>query len=245
MPALSPEIDTVIFDLDSTLRHSQPSGEIVFLEYAVNLGAPGDEETIRKARQWAHHYWASSECLIQDVKSFGVEGEEFWTNYAKRQLVAMKVEDGNADRWAKQISQYMLENYTSEDAIPDDVVPTLQALKRAEYTLGLLTNRTNPIDEYLAESGLDQHLDFWVVSGTVDAWKPSPEIFYYTLGVARSLPSKAVYIGDNYYADVEGARSAKIQPVLIDPDNVFPEADCLVIHRIGELPELLGIQVKT
>jgi HAD superfamily hydrolase (TIGR01549 family) len=241
MPSLSPEINTVIFDLDETLRRSQPNGEIVFLEYAVQLGAPGDEETIRKARQWAHHYWASSECLIRDVKSFGGESEEFWINYAHRQLTAMNVDNGNAEAWAKQVSKYMLENYTMEDVIPEDVVPTLQTLKSAGYGVGVLTNRTDPIDDYLAESGFDQHLDFWVVSGMVDAWKPSPEIFYYTLGVARSLPDKAVYIGDNYYADIEGARSAKIQPVLIDPDDIFPEADCPVIKKIGELPGMLGI----
>jgi HAD superfamily hydrolase (TIGR01549 family) len=241
MPSLSPEINTIIFDLDGTLRHSVPLGETVFLDYAVQLGAPGDWDTIRKARQWAHHYWASSECLIRDIKTFGSEGEDFWVNYARRQLTAMNVADGQADGWAGQVTRYMLENYTSEDVIPDDVVPTLQKLKVAGYGVGLLTNRTNPVDDYLAETGLDQHLDFWVASGVVDAWKPSPEIFYYTLGVARSLPEKAVYIGDNYYADVEGAQGAKIQPVLVDPENIFPDADCPVIKTIGELPGLLGI----
>ena len=242
MNKLSPEINTVIFDLDGTLRHSLPRGETIFLDYAVQLGAPGDEDTIRKARQWAHHYWASSECLIRDVKTFGREGEAFWVNYAKRQLIAMNVTDGQADAWAVQVSRYMLENYNSTDVIPEDVFPTLQALKASGYGVGLLTNRTNPVDDYLAETGLDQHLDFWVFSGMLDAWKPNPEIFYYTLGLARTLPDNAVYIGDNYYADVEGAQSAKIQPVLIDPDNIFPEADCPVIQTIGELPELLGIE---
>ena len=106
MPTLSPEIDTVIFDLDGTLRHSQPNGEIVFLEYAVKLGAPGDEETIRKARQWAHHYWASSECLIQDVKSFGVEGEEFWVA-PPEYVILRKLEyyrEGRSEKHLRDIS---------------------------------------------------------------------------------------------------------------------------------------------
>jgi putative hydrolase of the HAD superfamily len=135
----------------------------------------------------------------------------------------------------------MEEYYDWEDAVPDDVVPTLQDLKTSGYQVGLLTNRTNPVDDYLAELGLAPYLDFWVVSGLAGASKPDPEIFNYTLGVARSAPAKTVYIGDNYYADVEGAQSAKIHPVLIDPDNVFPEVECPVIRAIGELPALLGI----
>lgn len=241
MTSLSPEIDTVIFDLDGTLRFNRPDAQVFFLDYAVKLGAPGDSSTIRQARQWAHKYWASSECLLNDIKAFGAEDEDFWVNYAKRQLAAMDLEDGQAEAWALQANTHMEEHYDWEDVVPEDVIPTLEQLKAAGYRVGLLTNRTNPVDEYLAEIGLDKHLDFWVYSGMVDAWKPNPGVFYYALGVAGSLPSKTVYIGDNYYADVIGAYSAKIQPVLIDPDDVFPEVDCPVIRAIGELPGLLGI----
>jgi HAD superfamily hydrolase (TIGR01549 family) len=241
MAILSPEIDTVIFDLDGTLRTSRPNAQTVFMDYAVELGAPGDAATLRQARQWAHRYWASSECLVRDIETFGREGDDFWANYARRQLEAMNVEDGQAGVWAPQVSAYMLENYNSEDVIPEDVTPTLDRLKAAGYGVGLLTNRSKPVDEYLAGTGLDKHLDFWVTSGVVGTWKPGPEIFYYTLGVAASVPAKAVYIGDNYYADVVGAERASIQPVLIDPEEVFPEAECPVIKTIGELPAMLGL----
>lgn len=241
MKLLSAEINTVIFDLDGTLRTSHPHGENVFLDFVVGLGAPGDESHRRAARQWAHQYWAASDTLDEDMKTFGREGQAFWINYAKRKLGAMGVTDGRAANWAKQVSEHMLENYQAEDVIAQDVVPTLETLKAEGYIVGLLTNRSNPVDEYLAETGLDQHLEFWVYSGMVEAWKPSPEIFYYTMGVAGSVGKNTVYIGDNYYADVAGARNAKIQPVLIDPENIFPEADCPVINAIGELPGMLGI----
>jgi putative hydrolase of the HAD superfamily len=241
MKTLSSEINTIIFDLDGTLRTSYPNGENMFLDYVAGLGAPGDQSTRREARQWAHRYWASSEMMKADIKTFDGDEAAFWSNYAKRKLESMGVTDGNLADWAKQASKYMLENYQTEDVIAEDVVSTLDALKAEGYGVGLLTNRTNPVDEYLAEIGLDQFLDFWVCSGIVGTWKPNPEIFYYALGVAGSLPETTVYIGDNYYADVVGARSAKIQPVLIDPENIFPEADCPVIDAISDLPGILGI----
>jgi putative hydrolase of the HAD superfamily len=52
-------------------------------------------------------------------------------------------------------------------------------------------------------------------------------------------PAHALYVGDNYYADVLGARAAGLEPVLIDPDEIFPEADCAVIHCISEILPLL------
>jgi FMN phosphatase YigB (HAD superfamily) len=48
-------------------------------------------------------------------------------------------------------------------------------------------------------------------------------------------PEQAVYIGDNYFADVVGARNAGIEPILIDPVNLFPEANCTVIGSLGDL----------
>jgi FMN phosphatase YigB (HAD superfamily) len=57
------------------------------------------------------------------------------------------------------------------------------------------------------------------------------------------LPAQAVvYVGDNYYADVVGARGAGLWPVLLDPDNLFPEAGCPLIPRMGDLPALLQEQ---
>ncbi len=53
-------------------------------------------------------------------------------------------------------------------------------------------------------------------------------------------PSQSLYVGDNYYADVVGASRAGLKPVLIDPEGLFPEADCPIICKIGDLPELLS-----
>ena len=52
-------------------------------------------------------------------------------------------------------------------------------------------------------------------------------------------PGQAVYVGDNYFADVIGAQRAGIGAVLIDPQDLFPEADCPVIQKISELKLVL------
>jgi len=47
-----------------------------------------------------------------------------------------------------------------------------------------------------------------------------------------------MYVGDNYFADVVGARGAGLQPVLYDPAGIYPEANCPVIVSLDGLLEL-------
>ncbi|MBI3158974.1 MAG: HAD family hydrolase [Chloroflexi bacterium] len=233
-------IKAVIFDLDGTLRQSRPDGHELFWDYAAKLGAPDGPDRRRKALQWSHEYWADSEDLLIDLKTYGMENGEFWLNYAKRHLLALGARRAQALDWAAQMHQFMSENYDPEDIIPDDVIPTLAALRQRGYTVGLVTNRSRPVPEYLEEKGLLPHLDFQFAAGEIGMWKPKPEIFYYALGLANARPHEALYVGDNYFADVVGARGANILPVLIDPQGLWEGvADCATIRAIGELAAFL------
>ena len=79
----------------------------------------------------------------------------------------------------------------------------------------------------------------------MDSWKPDPRIFQHALDRSETSPQQTHYVGDNYYADVPGAQQAGLQPVLIDPDKVFPKADCPVIRKMGQLKEVLAHISKT
>jgi FMN phosphatase YigB (HAD superfamily) len=46
-------------------------------------------------------------------------------------------------------------------------------------------------------------------------------------------------VGDNYFADVIGAQKAKMRAILIDPEGLFPEAECTVIDAFDELQMVL------
>ncbi len=232
-------ITTVLFDLDGTLRHHVPNGFDLFLEYAAGLDIHINSDARLRIGQWTHKYWANSECLVNDKKAFNSENGEFWQNYAKRQFEAFGIDTERALAMAPAAQKFMEKNFRPEDVIYDEVYETLQTLKDNHYCLGLVTNRSQPIDEYMDEKELTPYFDFYFHAGEIDAWKPNLKIFQHALNLAKADASQAIYIGDNYYADVLGARNANIMPVLLDKDGVFPEADCLVIHNIFELQENL------
>jgi HAD superfamily hydrolase (TIGR01549 family) len=236
---LNQPIKTVIFDLDGTLRHNRPTANEKFFEYAGQFGIEATPERRRMAARWAHFYWAQSPDLFADMNTFGELNEDFWENYLNRNLLSIGCSPEEARDFTPELSVLMSDGYQPESWVPPDVPETLLALKNAGLTVGLLTNRREPVDEELETLGLRSLLEFSVVAGVVNAWKPNAEIFQHALELADSTPGESIYVGDNYYADIVGAEKSGLQPVLIDPHDVFPDAECLVIQAIGDIQDIL------
>jgi putative hydrolase of the HAD superfamily len=74
-----------------------------------------------------------------------------------------------------------------------------------------------------------------LASGEVGVSKPNPGIFYAAMERLGATAEESLYVGDNYWADVVGAKRAGLTPVLFDPHGLFPEADCAILKRMDEL----------
>ncbi len=105
--------------------------------------------------------------------------------------------------------------------------------------MGVISNREKPFQAEIELLGLSPYFDFSMAGGEVNAWKPEPEIFLHACQRVEVSPQEAVYVGDNYFADVVGARRAGLQPVLYDPRGIFPEAECHVLASFDQLPSVL------
>ncbi len=231
----------VFFDLDGTLRHSVPSGSDVFTDYVMTLGLQVDEEARLQAMRWEHLYWAYSVDLRDDLLAHSENTENFWIEYSRRRLVALGASPERAVEFAPSVSKHMGEFYKPESIIPDDVRRTLPQLKEAGYILGVISNRDKPFQELLHEHGIGEFFDFSLAAGEVNTFKPEPEVFEHALRRVNLSPRDAVYVGDNYYADVVGARRAGLQPILYDPRGIFPDPDCITIRSFDELSSAIKV----
>lgn len=238
MPSLN-HIETVIFDLDGTLRHNIPSADETVYNFAVQLGAPNSPACRREGARWAHFYWAQSQDLADDLERYGDLNGEFWLNYSRRYLCNIGLLREQAENLAPELTRLMDENFSPQSQVHPQTFETLQSIRDAGFTLGLVSNRSQPFHEEIQELGLTPYFDFMYVAAEVNAWKPDPSIFARALSESGSEPHEAVYIGDNYYADIVGAQRAGIQPILLDPEEIFPDADCTVIRNLEELEPLL------
>ncbi len=242
--SLHNSIETILFDLDGTLRHNTPSAEKTLTRIALELGARIPAERGLQAARWAHYYWAQSNELLADIQRFDKFEPEFWVNYAYRYLLALGAPETQAADLAPALASRMETEYTPESTVHAEDLEILAELRRRGFTLGLVSNRTRPFDEEIQELGLKPYFDFAYVAGEVNAWKPDPAIFERAFALTNTPPEHHLYIGDNYYADIIGARAAGMQPVLLDPRNLFPEANCPVIHQLEELVSLIPPQGK-
>lgn len=230
-----PTIKAVLFDLDGTILLDSRSPVDQFLVFCERLGHSFNGDTARRLERWQHDYWARRHQVEADLAKHGQD--KFWLAYNARQLEFIGVR-GPLDAYAGQIDTWFRDEYVYSPMVPDDVRPTLMYLRDSGITLGLVSNRSTPLGAIAAEHGLAALFDFTLSAGEAASWKPDPGIFNQAVQLAGATPEAAVYVGDNYYADILGARSAGLIPILIDRRDVFPDADCRVIKAIGELREL-------
>ncbi len=234
----SNDIRAIFYDLDGTLRFNDPSGRDFFANRAAELGLPiTPADRLRNAR-WEHSYWAGSDELRHD-RLDNPDGKSFWRRYGIRQLQVLGGSAEQAETLGPQINEYMEEFYRPEDAMLADTHQTLTALQESGYILAVVSNRDAPFGPYLEKLGINHYFHFSLAAGEVESWKPDKEIFEHALQRAGVQAHQAVYVGDNYFADIVGAKNAGLNPVLIDMQRVFDEPDCPVIQSHAQLLTLL------
>jgi HAD superfamily hydrolase (TIGR01509 family) len=109
-----------------------------------------------------------------------------------------------------------------------EVAGELRALRAAGRRIVVVSNWDISLHDVLAELGLDVLLDGVVTSAEAGVSKPDPAIFARGLEVAGVAADEALYAGDDPQLDVEGARAAGLQAVLIDR----PARSLAGLHRI-------------
>jgi putative hydrolase of the HAD superfamily len=232
-------IKYILFDWDGTLRHSRPSFNDSFYTFVIQAGFPAEIERKKKAQCWLHYYWAQSPELLVDIQEIGDLDDPFWLNHARLHLRAYGCKEDQAELLAPSLFNYMQNIHDPQDWVPEDIVDTLQVFKDLNFVLAVVSNRMKSYDTQLVELGLDKFFEFALAGGEVNAWKPDPAIFQFALEMLDARPADVIYIGDNYFADVVGAEKAGIQAVLIDPERIFPQANCPVIGTMRELLPLV------
>jgi FMN phosphatase YigB (HAD superfamily) len=234
-------IKAIFFDLDGTLRHSVPEASDVSSDYTATLGLQINEEDRMRAARWEYLYWASSPDLRDDLIAHSSDTENFWTEYSRRRLIAVGASPAWAAEHAAEVSAHMGEMYKPDSIVPEDVRRALPALKEAGYYMAVISNRDKPFLDVMDSHNLTPYFEFSLAAGEVDSYKPNPEVFVHGLKRANLAAHEVVYVGDNYFADVVGARRAGLIPVLYDPNSIFPEADCITIRSFDELKSVIEV----
>ncbi len=228
----------VFFDLDGTLRYAEPSVADIYREQLEALGFVVSDAVQRAVGRWEHYYWAHSPELKRDSARFAGNQEAFWKHYMALRLEKTGVSAEQAAEFSPKIRRFFDESYAPKNRVPQGLYRVLSALRSAGCLLAVLSNRRSPLDEALTELSLQNYFDAAVSAGEIGAWKPDPAAFTPLLKRFSLAAEDVFYVGDNYYADVVGARNAGLTPILYDPHGLFLDADCLRITSFNALIDL-------
>ena len=123
---------------------------------------------------------------------------------------------------------------------PDsDAAAVLLHLKRAGLRVGVISNTEDGrVKESLTLADLASHFEFVIDSHLAGCSKPDKAIFQFALDQLGLEPQAVTYVGDSYGYDVIGARSAGLNPILLDRMNAYESETGLT--RIRSLSELVG-----
>ena len=133
----------------------------------------------------------------------------------------------------------MAASYEYASRLPAGVTETLQTLRNAGLTLGILSNRRQDYSQEVADLGLADFFQFIIAAGDLQHWKPDPQPFHEALRLAEAQPQESLYIGDNYFADVVGARRVGMEAILFDRRRLYDDPGCPVFYAFPDLLPLL------
>lgn len=108
------------------------------------------------------------------------------------------------------------------------------------YQLHIITNGFSEVQtDKLINSRLDGYFDKIITSEKVGVKKPNPKIFKYALKVANAHKEESIMIGDNWEADILGAKDFGIKPIYCNFENNPKDSSVISIGNLLELKKHL------
>jgi len=152
------------------------------------------------------------------------------------------------DNQVKELAEERYRTFVDIIELSDDILPLLQDLGK-RYRLALLSNFpcSRSIRDGIEKLGMTPHFDAIVVSGEIGWVKPDPRPYQALLDQLKEKPADCLYVGDNWLADVQGAKGMAMQSILttehlpyerFEPNSGDHQPDAKISH-ISELRDLL------
>jgi putative hydrolase of the HAD superfamily len=229
------DIRIVLFDLDSTLiEHTREIQDLcgeTFDVFKDQLGPLSPKEFWEAFWPRNHDTWYM---MVDGVLSGDV---------ARLYAFVNTLRACEAD---VSLARPMLEDWEGRIIVAtrlfDDVLPTIDRLRSAGVGLGIITNGYTTMQRRKVHyHGLNELVDFVLISEEVGVHKPSRAIFDMALASAGAAAHQALFVGDTPSTDITGAHNADLRAVLMEYRTSWPEFQDGSVPRIRRLRELLPL----
>ena len=225
------------------IRRAYPQSVIraVLFDVDFTLARPGPELGAEGYRRAGERHGLSLDLTLYEPSRLAAlaslqrhpdleHDDELWVLFTEEIVRGM----GGGAEAARRCAEDLVRTWEQHErfTLYEDALPALAALREHGLKLGLVSNGSRDLDEFVVHHGLD--VDCAVGSRAFGRTKPHPEIFRRALALLETKPEDAAMIGDSYEDDIEGARALGMKAFLLDRDG-------RQLDEPDRLPDLLAL----
>ena len=230
------DIQIISFDVGFTLIHPYPPVGEVYAAVAAKYGYPADSWKVQ--HRFIEAWQRKTEENRQSGKSHPLSAED--TAFAWWQEVFSQSIGNHIPKTCLKIIfkecffEYGRGKYWQ---IYKEVIPVLKVLHH-KYTLVILSNWDQRLQQTLWELQLTQYFKHIYISSQIGAAKPYAEAFHYLLRDLQIEAGSVLHIGDSLADDFQAARSAGLKALHLNRSAKKPDLTSPTPH-ITSLNQLL------
>ena len=221
------KIQHIFFDLDNTLWDHRKNAYLtiknLFEKEEITLNYSIDFEEFHSV------YHKINEKLWEQIRDGEIDKEylrkhRFYDTFKRFGIDDLDLSMFFEEHFLDKILNY---NHLVESA---DVI--LDYLKSKNYTLHIISNGFQEVTERKCIlSKIDHYFQSITSADSVGVRKPNPEIFEYSLNLAKAQREESILIGDDWIADVVGAQNFGIDVIFFDVLNDNPQQENLKVIK--------------
>ncbi len=230
------KIQHIFFDLDNTLwdhrRNAYLTIKDLFEKEEIALRYNIDFEEFHSV------YHEINEKLWEDIRDGIIDKEYLRKHRFYDTFRRFNVDD---ERLSMYFEEHFLDKILNYNELVEGTEYILEYLKSKQYTLHIISNGFKEVTERKCIlSGIAPYFQTITSADSVGVRKPRPEIFEYSLKLAGALKEESILIGDDWIADVVGARNFGMDVIFFDVLKENRQEEGLkVIQHLLQIKEYL------
>lgn len=218
---------TVLLDAAGTLIEPASPVADTYARIARELGAELGIDTLSRAFVEVFASMPKLAFSCDSASELHRMEYQWWRDLVLRVVQRCGVTMDEFDEYFGQLYWY----YAQGDAwvCYPEVNSVLSQLRASRYHLAVVSNFDSRLPGVLRELGIAQYMDDVVYSSEAGSAKPDKGIFHLALERLGVAAQGAIHVGDSVEADLNGARSAGIDSLLVDrrSSRVQERKDCI------------------
>ncbi|MCY0969827.1 YjjG family noncanonical pyrimidine nucleotidase [Chryseobacterium wangxinyae] len=230
------KIQHIFFDLDNTLWDHRKNAYLtikdLFEKEEITLKYNIDFEEFHSV------YHEINERLWEQIRDGEIDKEYLRKHRFYDTFKRFEIDDLTLSMF---FEEHFLDKILNYNHLVESAEVILDYLKSKDYTLHIISNGFQEVTERKCIlSGIDHYFNTITSADSVGIRKPNPEIFEYSLNLAKAEKDESILIGDDWIADVVGAQNFGIDVIFFNVLNENPDLENLkVIEHLLQIKEYL------